>query len=139
MPHDLQREAIRGLLSKTGMPKDQIDYVICGTVIQVSFMQLLLVCYVDDYKLLICYGDQSIAAFNYVFKLYILNHRTQRHQILLERQPLAQVSPTKLLVTLSPRLAYPPIKQWHKVTHLYYFYFFTYFRKISLAYATLTS
>jgi len=34
MPHDLQREAIRGLLSKTGMPKDQIDYVICGTVIQ---------------------------------------------------------------------------------------------------------
>jgi len=34
MPHDLQREAIKGLLKKTGLPKDQVDYVICGTVIQ---------------------------------------------------------------------------------------------------------
>jgi len=34
MPHDLQREAIVGLLSRTGLPKDAVDYVICGTVIQ---------------------------------------------------------------------------------------------------------
>lgn len=34
MPHDLQREAMVGLLARTGIPKDCIDYVICGTVIQ---------------------------------------------------------------------------------------------------------
>lgn len=31
---DLQRLAITGLLTKTALPKDAIDYVICGTVIQ---------------------------------------------------------------------------------------------------------
>eukprot|EP00586_Coscinodiscus_wailesii_P016410 CAMPEP_0172494210 /NCGR_PEP_ID=MMETSP1066-20121228/40704_1 /TAXON_ID=671091 /ORGANISM="Coscinodiscus wailesii, Strain CCMP2513" /LENGTH=451 /DNA_ID=CAMNT_0013264977 /DNA_START=139 /DNA_END=1494 /DNA_ORIENTATION=+ len=31
---DLQRLAIKGLLTKTALPKDQIDHVICGTVIQ---------------------------------------------------------------------------------------------------------
>jgi len=34
MPHDLQREAMVGLFAKTGLPKDAVDYVICGTVIQ---------------------------------------------------------------------------------------------------------
>lgn len=34
MPHDLQREAIIGLIKKTQLPKDVVDYVICGTVIQ---------------------------------------------------------------------------------------------------------
>lgn len=34
MPHDLQREAIIGLIKKTELPKDVVDYVICGTVIQ---------------------------------------------------------------------------------------------------------
>lgn len=34
MPHDLQREAIKGLLSRTKFPKDQVDYVVIGTVIQ---------------------------------------------------------------------------------------------------------
>ena len=38
MPHDLQREAIVGLLSRTGLPKDAVDYVICGTVIQVAYL-----------------------------------------------------------------------------------------------------
>jgi len=33
MPHDLQREALKGLLNKLNFPKDQIDAVICGTVI----------------------------------------------------------------------------------------------------------
>ena len=35
MPHDLQREAFRGLLRRTHFPKDQLDYVVVGTVIQV--------------------------------------------------------------------------------------------------------
>jgi len=33
MPHDLQREAIKGLLKKLDLPADQIDSVVCGTVI----------------------------------------------------------------------------------------------------------
>ena len=36
MPHDLQREALRGLLRKTHLPKDKVDYVVVGTVIQVQ-------------------------------------------------------------------------------------------------------
>nr|XP_002119873.1 trifunctional enzyme subunit beta, mitochondrial [Ciona intestinalis] len=36
MPHDLQREAIKGLLKRTGLPKDSIEYVVIGTVIQES-------------------------------------------------------------------------------------------------------
>jgi len=35
MPHDMQREAFKGLLKKTNLPKDSIDYVVVGTVIQV--------------------------------------------------------------------------------------------------------
>ncbi|XP_071487762.1 trifunctional enzyme subunit beta, mitochondrial-like [Diadema antillarum] len=34
MPHDLQREAMKGLLEKTGIPKDAVDHIIVGTVIQ---------------------------------------------------------------------------------------------------------
>ncbi|KAG7222645.1 hypothetical protein INR49_026254 [Caranx melampygus] len=34
MPHDLARAALQGLLHKTGMPKDAVDYIIYGTVIQ---------------------------------------------------------------------------------------------------------
>ena len=33
-PHDLQREAFKGLLKKTGLSGEQIDYVVAGTVIQ---------------------------------------------------------------------------------------------------------
>ncbi|KAF4522496.1 hypothetical protein B566_EDAN002581 [Ephemera danica] len=34
MPHDLARHSLMGLLKKTGIPKELIDYVIYGTVIQ---------------------------------------------------------------------------------------------------------
>ena len=34
MAIDLQRMAFKGLIDKAALPKDQIDYVICGTVIQ---------------------------------------------------------------------------------------------------------
>ncbi|XP_065331872.1 trifunctional enzyme subunit beta, mitochondrial [Cloeon dipterum] len=34
MPHDLARASLLGLLRKTGIPKEEIDYVIYGTVIQ---------------------------------------------------------------------------------------------------------
>lgn len=34
MPHDLARAALQGLLTKTGLPKDAVDYIIYGTVIQ---------------------------------------------------------------------------------------------------------
>ncbi|KAL1517456.1 hypothetical protein ABEB36_001217 [Hypothenemus hampei] len=34
MPHDLAKVALRGILQKTGVPKEMIDYVIYGTVIQ---------------------------------------------------------------------------------------------------------
>ncbi|XP_053736951.1 trifunctional enzyme subunit beta, mitochondrial isoform X2 [Synchiropus splendidus] len=34
MPHDLARAALQGLLNKTGIPKDSVDYIIYGTVIQ---------------------------------------------------------------------------------------------------------
>lgn len=34
MPHDLAKVALRGILEKTGVPKEMIDYVIYGTVIQ---------------------------------------------------------------------------------------------------------
>uniref|UniRef100_A0A4W6DNV1 Trifunctional enzyme subunit beta, mitochondrial n=1 Tax=Lates calcarifer TaxID=8187 RepID=A0A4W6DNV1_LATCA len=34
MPHDLARAALQGLLHKTGIPKDAVDYIIYGTVIQ---------------------------------------------------------------------------------------------------------
>ena len=33
-PHDLTREAIRGVMDKTGLQGDQVDYVCMGTVIQ---------------------------------------------------------------------------------------------------------
>ncbi|XP_027896189.1 trifunctional enzyme subunit beta, mitochondrial [Xiphophorus couchianus] len=34
MPHDLARAALQGLLNRTGIPKDSVDYLIYGTVIQ---------------------------------------------------------------------------------------------------------
>nr|XP_057913550.1 trifunctional enzyme subunit beta, mitochondrial [Doryrhamphus excisus] len=34
MPHDLARAALQGLLHKTGISKDAVDYIIYGTVIQ---------------------------------------------------------------------------------------------------------
>ncbi|XP_039874019.1 trifunctional enzyme subunit beta, mitochondrial [Simochromis diagramma] len=34
MPHDLARAALQGLLKRTGIPKDAVDYIIYGTVIQ---------------------------------------------------------------------------------------------------------
>ena len=34
MPHDLQRMALVGLLQRTGLDKDLVDYICCGTVIQ---------------------------------------------------------------------------------------------------------
>merc|ERR1719187_834807 len=34
MPHDLQRYAITGLVNKTGIDKDIVDYFCMGTVIQ---------------------------------------------------------------------------------------------------------
>lgn len=34
MPHDLARAALQGLLQKTSLPKDAVDYIIYGTVIQ---------------------------------------------------------------------------------------------------------
>ncbi|XP_076440392.1 trifunctional enzyme subunit beta, mitochondrial-like [Babylonia areolata] len=34
MPHDLARTALQGLLKRTGLPKDAVEYVVYGTVIQ---------------------------------------------------------------------------------------------------------
>ena len=34
MPHDLQRMAMVGLLERTGLDKDLVDYICMGTVIQ---------------------------------------------------------------------------------------------------------
>ncbi|XP_060769800.1 trifunctional enzyme subunit beta, mitochondrial [Neoarius graeffei] len=34
MPHDLARGALQGLLNRTGIPKDLVDYIVYGTVIQ---------------------------------------------------------------------------------------------------------
>ncbi|XP_056621347.1 trifunctional enzyme subunit beta, mitochondrial isoform X2 [Triplophysa dalaica] len=34
MPHDLARAALQGLLNKTSIPKDAVDYIVYGTVIQ---------------------------------------------------------------------------------------------------------
>ncbi|CAL8316253.1 unnamed protein product [Boreogadus saida] len=34
MPHDLARASLQGLLNKTALPKDAVDYIIYGTVIQ---------------------------------------------------------------------------------------------------------
>ncbi|PVD23590.1 hypothetical protein C0Q70_16862 [Pomacea canaliculata] len=34
MPHDLARTALQGLLKRTGLPKDAVDYITYGTVIQ---------------------------------------------------------------------------------------------------------
>ena len=36
MPHDLQRYALTGLVNKTGIDRDIVDYICTGTVIQVS-------------------------------------------------------------------------------------------------------
>ncbi|CAK8698044.1 trifunctional enzyme subunit beta, mitochondrial-like [Clavelina lepadiformis] len=36
MPHDLLREAFRGLLKRTHYPKDKVGYIVAGTVIQES-------------------------------------------------------------------------------------------------------
>ena len=35
MPHDLQRYALTGLVNKTGIDKNLVDYICTGTVIQV--------------------------------------------------------------------------------------------------------
>ncbi|KAK7503995.1 hypothetical protein BaRGS_00004727 [Batillaria attramentaria] len=34
MPHDLARAALQGILKRTGLPKDAVEYVVYGTVIQ---------------------------------------------------------------------------------------------------------
>ncbi|KAJ8342148.1 hypothetical protein SKAU_G00320760 [Synaphobranchus kaupii] len=34
MPHDLARAALQGLLNRTSLPKDAVDYIVYGTVIQ---------------------------------------------------------------------------------------------------------
>uniref|UniRef100_A0A6M2DKI0 acetyl-CoA C-acyltransferase n=1 Tax=Xenopsylla cheopis TaxID=163159 RepID=A0A6M2DKI0_XENCH len=34
MPHDLARHALMGLMKKTGLPKELVDYIVYGTVIQ---------------------------------------------------------------------------------------------------------
>ncbi|XP_063967826.1 trifunctional enzyme subunit beta, mitochondrial-like [Lytechinus pictus] len=34
MPHDLQREAMKGLIERTSIPKDSVDHIVVGTVIQ---------------------------------------------------------------------------------------------------------
>ncbi|KAM9069212.1 trifunctional enzyme subunit beta, mitochondrial isoform X1 [Sarcophilus harrisii] len=34
MPHDLARAALKGLLHRTNIPKDSVDYIVYGTVIQ---------------------------------------------------------------------------------------------------------
>ncbi|KAJ8269845.1 hypothetical protein GJAV_G00107480 [Gymnothorax javanicus] len=34
MPHDLARASLQGLLNRTGIPKDAVDYIVYGTVIQ---------------------------------------------------------------------------------------------------------
>ncbi|KAI1897695.1 hypothetical protein AGOR_G00085930 [Albula goreensis] len=34
MPHDLARAALQGLLTRTSLPKDAVDYIVYGTVIQ---------------------------------------------------------------------------------------------------------
>eukprot|EP00058_Branchiostoma_floridae_P024133 XP_002609623.1 hypothetical protein BRAFLDRAFT_115071 [Branchiostoma floridae] len=34
MPHDLQRQALLGLLQRTSLPRDMVDYIVVGTVIQ---------------------------------------------------------------------------------------------------------
>ncbi|XP_040204145.1 trifunctional enzyme subunit beta, mitochondrial [Rana temporaria] len=34
MPHDLARTALQGLLNRTGIPREAIDYIVYGTVIQ---------------------------------------------------------------------------------------------------------
>uniref|UniRef100_A0A8C6K9W1 Trifunctional enzyme subunit beta, mitochondrial n=1 Tax=Nothobranchius furzeri TaxID=105023 RepID=A0A8C6K9W1_NOTFU len=34
MPHDLARAALKGLLNRTGIPRDAVDYIVYGTVIQ---------------------------------------------------------------------------------------------------------
>ncbi|XP_040453716.1 trifunctional enzyme subunit beta, mitochondrial [Falco naumanni] len=34
MPHDLARAALQGLLNRTSVPKDAVDYIVYGTVIQ---------------------------------------------------------------------------------------------------------
>ncbi|XP_020839581.1 trifunctional enzyme subunit beta, mitochondrial [Phascolarctos cinereus] len=34
MPHDLARAALKGLLHRTSIPKDSVDYIVYGTVIQ---------------------------------------------------------------------------------------------------------
>ncbi|XP_027488874.1 trifunctional enzyme subunit beta, mitochondrial-like [Corapipo altera] len=34
MPHDLARAALQGLLTRTNVPKDVVDYIVYGTVIQ---------------------------------------------------------------------------------------------------------
>jgi len=34
MPHDLQRMALVGLMQRTGLDKDLVDYICMGTVIQ---------------------------------------------------------------------------------------------------------
>ncbi|CAG7820122.1 unnamed protein product [Allacma fusca] len=34
MPHDLQRFALKGIAERTGIPKEAVDYIVAGTVIQ---------------------------------------------------------------------------------------------------------
>ncbi|RLV63468.1 hypothetical protein DV515_00018241, partial [Chloebia gouldiae] len=34
MPHDLARAALQGLLTRTSVPRDVVDYIVYGTVIQ---------------------------------------------------------------------------------------------------------
>ena len=40
MPHDLQRYALTGLVNKTGIDKNIVDYICMGTVIQVIFIDI---------------------------------------------------------------------------------------------------
>ena len=42
MPHDLQRYALTGLVNKTGIDKNIVDYICMGTVIQVTMRTTIL-------------------------------------------------------------------------------------------------
>ena len=55
MPHDLAREALKGLLTRTGISTTDVDYIVFGTVIQVALDTETCFCFCGSLVMLLLF------------------------------------------------------------------------------------
>lgn len=80
MPHDLAREALKGLLVRTNVPQNEVEYIVVGTVVQVRVE---------------CIYNVVHSVSNEVPVNILLSSRSQKQVTWLEKQLSVLVSLTK--------------------------------------------